>query len=223
MSERHNRPTKKCKTRKRMQKHVMLGTIDFTVGWFLGDQNVWTRLRELYYMVQPVWRDGKAKFVSIPIPLLPPVQGTRWLAIFKHVYFEFKRWVPDRWESYGLSYEALRDCTLRGQQNNYSYVYCACANIHRNFIRSEKKHENTQITTQNIDPWPVVDFTLDFDDAMVRLDETDQYVVREYLIGNRNLAEIGESLNLHESSVCRRFQKSLIKLQSSLKDYKDAS
>jgi RNA polymerase sigma factor (sigma-70 family) len=130
-----------------------------------------------------------------------------------------------RWTSFGLSYEALLECTRRGQQENFRYAYRACVNLHRRHLGRLVKASRREEPLAGIDgpmaaPINVdVDFRIDFEGALATLDVRDAAILRGCLLEGRSFRQIGELIGLHESNVRSRLDKAIASMRVVVKDY----
>jgi hypothetical protein len=228
--------------------------LDFNVGWFLRDPEVWGRLARMF-----TWtiKDaaGKKTIRRMKIPWLVDSRSDQWLKarpesrrpayyqavlnanadqwrrIFECTYRKFApalhdvglRDVDGRWTSFGMSYEALIRCSLKGKHENFAYVYTACVNAHRAFLKKPKgrprftplDHVDEPISPEATD----IDLRIDLDEAIGKLDPSDALICRGYLVEGRTFREIGQILGIHEASVKRRFDAVIPVIRSRLWDY----
>lgn len=210
--------------------------VDYQVGWFLNDPIVWRHLHKLWDPIlnrrlpprvcRAVGPDYRVKLPSQPYNL-----GLMYKKIFLTVAKNFRSRLQihnkldgkdAQATSFSLSYIALLDCVRSGHADCFSYVFKSCCNTHLKHLKPLNRLESL-CSDEDVqgDCTLKSDLSIDFEQALRKLAQSEARICQYHLVENLNFAEIARLLpdRPDRCTVMRRFKRGLKELQCSLKDY----
>jgi DNA-directed RNA polymerase specialized sigma24 family protein len=147
-----------------------------------------------------------------------PRYVAEWRGVMRLVSSKYRARVGPE-DSLRLCYEALRKSVLRNRHRRPGYVYKACENRHRDFVRQARRtlplpdvHDQAVVMD-----WAGVDLALDLEGAGLSPDEL--LICRQRVLEQRSYHEIAAGLGTYRMEAMRRFKKALGKLTGVFADY----